>query len=316
MTLQEVCDVSVVIPVRDEEGRIDELWSRLSAALTGTGLLWEAVFVDDGSRDRTLEMLKARAQKDARLKIAVLSRNFGHQPALTAGLRRARGRAVVMMDGDLQDPPEVLPALVRSWQSGAQVVRAVRRRRAEKGLRRLMTAAFYRLMRFSGGFDLGVDSGIFSLMDRKALEVLKSLDERNRYLPGLRAWAGFRQADVPYDRAERAGGDSKQSFLRLLQYAANAVFSFSYIPLRVASFAGALVCALGVGYSVFLVAARLLRFNVVPGFTTTAVAVMVLGGIQLLCLGIIGEYLARIYEETKRRPLFVEDEFIDLSPGR
>lgn len=305
------CDISVVIPIFNEELHLPELRERLTRALDGTALSWEAVFVDDGSADRSLDILRRFSAEDPRLKTAVLSRNFGHQPALTAGLRRARGRAVVMMDGDLQDPPEVVPDLVRAWQAGGQVVRAVRRSRGEGVLRRLFTAVFYRLMGALGGVRLGADSGIFSLLDRKALNALLALEERNRYLPGLRAWTGFRQTEVPYDRPGRDGDASKQSSLRLLQYAANALFSFSYIPLRLASLAGAFVCFLVMGYSVVLVAARLMGVNVVAGFTTTAVAVMMLGGATLLCLGIIGEYLARIYDEVKRRPLFIESEFLN-----
>lgn len=306
-----VSRVSVVVPIYDEEALLLELHSRLGTVLSTLGEDWEVIFVDDGSRDGSPSLLDGFARADPRFKVVHLSRNFGHQQALTAGLHRARGDGVVLMDGDLQDPPEVIAPLVRTWKEGNDVVLAVRRSRPERGARRLGFDTFYRVMRFLSDLDLGVQSGVFCLLDRNLVEHLNALPEHNRYIPGLRGWLGFRQGVVLYDREERRGGKAKQSFPRLVRYGLDAIFSFSYKPLRLASFTGALIWLLAGLYALLLLTARLLEFNVVRGFTTTTVAVLGLGGLQLLCLGILGEYLARIYDEVKRRPLFIEREFVD-----
>lgn len=311
--MPETPDISVVIPIFNEEQGLPVLRERLSRALEGAGLSWEVIFSNDGSRDKSLDILKEAADKDPRFKIVNLSRNFGHQPAVSAGLARARGRAVVMMDGDLQDPPELVADLVASWKQGNEVVLAVRRTRADKGLRRLAFDGFYRFFRFLSDVDMSVSAGIFGLMDRRVVDELGRLDEHNRYLPGLRQWVGFRQGIVFYDRAERFADAPRQTFGRLVRYGLDAIFSFSYKPLRLASLMGALVWFLTGLYAVVLVLARLLEINVVPGFTTSTAAILLLGGLQLLCVGILGEYLGRVYDEVKRRPLFIEREFIDLS---
>ena len=280
----------------------------MCAALDGTP--FELVYVDDGSRDRTGERIQAQQERDPRVVLVVLSRNWGHQAAITAGLSAARGEAVILMDGDLQDPPSVLPDMVAAWRHGAQVVVARRRSRAERGIRRLLFASFYRVLGFLSDYPIPLDAGIFGLLDRQAVDAILRLQESNRYLPGLRAWVGYRTEIVLYDRAERAAGDAKQSFTRLLKYGFDAIFSFSYKPLRMSLVVGTLVAALSLLYGTFLLLLRLTGHGmfgipVVDGYTTTIVAILFLGGVQLFSVGVLGEYIARIYDEVKRRPLFL-----------
>ncbi len=299
--------VTVVIPVFNEEAVLPELLARLGAMFAGrTDIGWRAVFVDDGSRDRTAALVAAAAAKDPRLQLIELSRNFGFQAALAAGLAHAPGDAVVTMDADLQDPPEVIPQMVDAWRGGAEVVRAVRRSRQEAGLRRVGMDLFHFFFRRVSDFPIEQNTGTFGLLDRTALDALNRLPERHRFFPGLRSWVGFRTAEVAYDRQERAAGRPQQTLRRLVRYAFDGVFSFSYLPLRLLAYAGLLIGVSGFFLGLYYVIKRLIDIERAPtGFTTLAALILFLGGVQLIGIGVLGEYLARIYDEVKHRPLYI-----------
>jgi dolichol-phosphate mannosyltransferase len=309
--------LSVVIPIYNEEETLPELLRRTTAALESTGRPWEIVFIDDGSRDRSADLLRAAHAADARVKVITLSRNFGHQPAITAGVHHARGDAVILIDGDLQDPPELIPELVAKWAEGFQVVMAQRRTRAaEGGARGIGFRLFYPLLRRVADLPATPDAGIFGLMDRAVVDQFNKLPERNRFIPGLRQWLGFRQAAVEYDRQHRAAGEPKQTLGRLIKYAMDGMVSFGYRPLRVATWFG-FACA-GVGFliALFFIARRIFfKDPAVTGFTTLLTMMMFIGGIQLITIGILGEYTGRIYEEVKQRPLYVVAERLGLDEG-
>jgi len=300
--------IAVVVPVFNEEPVLPELCARLAAVFAAQpDVAWRAVLVDDGSRDASAALIRAQAARDPRFELVELSRNFGFQSALSAGLTRAAGAdAVVTMDADLQDPPEVIPELVAAWRAGAGVVRATRRSRAERGLRRagfdLFHACFGRLT----DYPIEPHTGTFGLLGAEALAAFNRLPERHRFFPGLRAWIGFPTADVPYDRRERAAGQSQQDFGRLVRYAFDGLLSFSYLPLRLLTYAGVMVSGLGFALGLFFVAKRLLGLETAStGFTTLVTLVTFLGGVQLIGIGILGEYLGRIYDELKQRPLYL-----------
>jgi polyisoprenyl-phosphate glycosyltransferase len=299
--------VSVVVPVFNEEAVLPELLRRLAAVFAGaSGCDWEAVLVDDGSRDGSVALLAAAAARDPRVRLVELTRNFGFQAALAAGLGAARGDAVVTMDADLQDPPELIPDLVARWREGADVVRATRRSRSERGARRLGFEVFHALFGRVSDFPVDPNSGTFGLLSRAAVEALGQLPERHRFFPGLRAWVGFPSAEVAYDRAERAAGQPQQTLRRLARYAFDGVFSFSYLPLRALTYAGLAISGAGFALGAFFIAKRLLGVEVAQtGFTTLVTLVLFLGGIQLIGIGVLGEYLARVYDEVKRRPLYL-----------
>lgn len=315
-------DISVVVPFYNEQQIAPEFHRRLSAVMAelGDAMTWEAVYVDDGSVDGTLEVLKEAQRADERVIVVELSRNWGHQPAVMAGLCTARGRAVILMDGDLQDPPEVIPDLLAAWRDGGQVIIGLRRSRAERGVRRWMFRGFYAVLGFLTDYPIPLNAGIFGLLDRRVVDAIVRMTETNRYLPGLRSYAGFAQRVVSYDRAERAGGTPKQTIGRLLKYGLDAIFSFSYKPLRLATLLGVLVAVLAVVYGIALVVFRLLDTGmfgipVVDGYTSTIVSVLMLGALQLITIGILGEYLGRVYDEVKRRPLFLISEIHASDPS-
>ena len=301
--------IDLVVPIYNEEILIPRLHAEIVRAMEQSGVEWEVIYVNDGSRDRSLELLREVQRDDARIVVVDLSRNWGHQAAVTAGLSIAHGEAVVLMDGDLQDPPDVIPEMVAAWKQGGQVVIAERRSRKERGLRRLLFAAFYKVFGFLSDFPIPLNAGIFGLLDHRVVESINRLSETNRYLPGLRAWAGFRTSVVFYDRAERAGGEPKQTLWKLTKYALDAVFSFSYKPLRLSLAAGGAVSAFAMLYGFALLMCRIFNVGmfgrpVVDGYTSTIVSILFLGGVQLFSVGILGEYIGRIYDEVKRRPLF------------
>ncbi len=301
----------VVIPVFNEQPVLPELLDRLQRTLNSlAGMRWEVVFVDDGSRDRTAEMLAAASAQEPRLRLVRLSRNFGHQPALTAGLAQAGlADAVVTMDADLQDPPELIPELVAAWQGGAEVVLAVRRSRQDAGLRRVGFDVFHRWFQRLSDFKIEANTGTFGLLARPAVAAINALEERHRFFPGLRAWVGFKQAEVVYDRQERAAGTPAQTLRRLVRYALDGIFSFSYFPLRLTTYLGLFIAGCGFAVGTFFVVRRLLGLEVAfTGFTTLVTLILFLGGVQLIGIGVLGEYLGRIYDEAKRRPLYVVRE--------
>jgi dolichol-phosphate mannosyltransferase len=295
--------VSVVVPMLNEAETVGAFYERLQSSLSG--FKWELIAVDDGSTDNTSEVLDSLADRDAAVRVLTLSRNFGHQAALTAGLDHATGDVVITMDADLQDPPEVIADLVEEWRGGADVVHAVRRLRpGEPRWRMSLIRAFYRLFTRFSRIEVVADSGDFRLIDRKALEVLAYMRERNRFLRGMSVWVGFRQASVTYDRDVRHAGKTKYPLYRLLELAFDGLVSFSYTPLRLAAVVGTLfsVAAL-VGIPVVIVLK--IAGSYVPGIASVTIVVLLLGGIQLMTLGLMGEYLGRSYEEVKARPIYV-----------
>jgi len=298
--------VSVVVPIYNEEELVVRFHEAVAGALQCAVDEWEIVYVNDGSTDSSLELLKGIQAVDSHAVIVELSRNWGHMGAISAGLHTARGRAVILMDGDFQDPPEVLPQLIDAWRDGAEIVVGVRRSRQEK--RKLLAKLFplfYRVLGALSDFPIPLNAGIFSLMDRKAVDSINSMGEKNRYLPGLRAWVGYRNAIVYYDRQDRLGGEGKLSFMSRIKYAMDAIASFSYKPLRL-SFG--LFCFASCMSAVFVLL-MLLSKNVVAsvGFGVVS-AVFFVGGLLLLCLGVLGEYLGRVYDEVRSRPLSIIQE--------
>jgi glycosyltransferase involved in cell wall biosynthesis len=297
--------LSVVIPIFNEEETLEVLYARLSKVLDGLGEDYEVIFVNDGSRDRSELLLRDIQKRNPRFKSIHFSRNFGHQTAITCGFDHAKGRAVVAMDGDLQDPPEVLPDLLVRWREGYDVVYAVRQKRKEGLLKRTAYKTFYWVLHKVSYLDIPLDSGDFSLIDRRVIDVLGSMPERNRFVRGLRTWAGFRQVGYEYAREARFAGQSKYSLGKLMKLAFDGLVSYSYVPLRLVSNVGLLVSMTALAYMGYLLVARMFGDMPIQGWTSTVVILLFLGGIQLLSLGVIGEYVGRIFEEVKHRPQYV-----------
>jgi glycosyltransferase involved in cell wall biosynthesis len=307
--------LSIVIAFFNEEKTIEALFQALDGVIAKLDCRVEIVAVNDGSRDRTLDLLLQRLDRQAPLAIVNLARNFGKEAALTAGLTQARGDAVVVIDADLQDPPSLILEFVREWRSGFDVVYGVRASRAsDSWLKRETANAFYRVFNRITEIPIPQGAGDFRLMDRRVVDALLRLPERNRFLKGLFAWVGFRQTGVEYSRDPRAAGKSSWNYWRLWNFALDGITGFSTVPLRIASLAGLFVSFAGFTYAAILVV-RTLIFGVdVPGYASIMVVTMVLGGVQLVCLGTIGEYLGRLYIEAKSRPLYiVADTFRNVS---
>src|SRR3954468_10223281 len=314
--------LSVVVPLRDEEDTVGELFRRVRSALEGVP--FELILVDDASSDRTPELIDSLADSDPRVRVLHLARNFGHQAALTAGVRppaggaggleHARGDAVAMLDGDLQDPPELLPAMLAHWRSGSDVVSAVRTDRAGESRMKLATAHwFYRLFAKLSGPDLTQDAGDFRLLDRRALDALLSLRERNRFLRGMSAWIGYTQTAVPYERDPRYAGETKFTLRKMLRFSLDAITAFSWRPLQLATVLGFLLSLVALLPIPVVIGLRLAG-ETIPGFATVLCVVLLLGGIQLITAGIIGEYVGRIYDEVKGRPLYLVRSSRNLGP--
>jgi polyisoprenyl-phosphate glycosyltransferase len=300
--------LSVVAPLFNEEGNVAELVRRVRAAADGARGIdnYEIVLVDDGSTDRTLELLRAHAKADPRLVIVRLSRNFGHQLAATAGLDISRGDAVVLIDADLQDPPELIPAMVERWLAGFDVVYAVRRKRKGESRFKIWTARlFYRTTQRLTKVAIPVDAGDFRLMSRRVVDALKMIRERHRFIRGLVSWVGFPQTALEYDRDSRFSGDSKYPFSKMFRFAIDGITSFSDVPLRFASYFGFIVSGVSFIVGVYEIALRIFTGFQTPGYTSTIFAIVFLGGVQLIGIGILGEYVGRIYEEIKARPLYL-----------
>jgi polyisoprenyl-phosphate glycosyltransferase len=307
---RELALLSVAAPMHDEEGTAAAFHARVAAALDDVP--FELVIADDGSRDGTAAELARLAEEDDRVKVVTLSRNFGHQAALTAALEHTSGDVVVMLDGDLQDPPEMIPEMVERWRQGADVVYAVRsRREGETAFKRTTASWFYRLFRRMADIDLEPESGDFRLMDRRALNALLAMPERNRFLRGMTVWIGFSQIAVPFVRHERHAGVTKYPLRKMLRFSFDAITSFSSRPLQWATFLGfffSLVAFLAIPLTIIARYANIFE----RGVPTTIIAILLLGGIQLITLGIIGEYVGRIYDEVKHRPLYVVRERINI----
>jgi dolichol-phosphate mannosyltransferase len=295
--------ISVVVPIYNEEELVVRFHEAVASAMEGARTQWEVVYVNDGSTDSSLELLRGLQSLDSHVVVVELSRNWGHMGAISAGLQTARGAAVILMDGDFQDPPEVLPQLVDAWRDGAEVVVAVRKSRQER--RKILAKLFplfYRVMGTLSDYPIPLNAGIFSLMSRKAVDSVNQMGERNRYLPGLRAWVGYRNKVVFYDRHDRLAGDGKLSFVSRIKYAMDAITSFSYKPLRLsfALFCFAACMSALLGLSMFLSSTAIGAAALGVGS-----AVFFVGGLLLLCMGVLGEYLGRVYDEVRSRPLSI-----------
>lgn len=313
--------VSVVVPCFNEQEVLPELFRRLTAAAETWACNWNVICVDDGSCDQTWSLLADQQARDPRWCGLSFARNFGHQTAVSAGIYHADADAVIVLDADLQDPPEELGRFIKKWQEGFEVVYAIREKRKEGVLKRGCYWLFYRLMARVTPFDIPLDSGDFCLMDRKVVNVLRSMPERSRFVRGLRAWSGFRQTGLPYERHARAAGQAKYDFRKLLKLASDGIFSFSTIPLTLVAHLGMWISAISFLGIAWVIATKFFSdffsrhgFPPVQGFTTIVICVLFLGGIQIMSLGIIGEYVGRIYEEVKRRPPWVIQQSAGINP--
>ncbi len=313
--------VSVVIPCFNEQEVLPELFRRLTAAGETWPSDWEAICIDDGSRDQTWPMLVSQQTHDPRWRALSFARNFGHQTAVSAGIYHAEGDAVIVMDADLQDPPEELIRFIQKWREGFEVVYAIREKRKEGPIKRAFYWLFYRLMSRVVSFKIPQDSGDFCIMDRRVVEVIKAMPERNRFVRGLRAWAGFRQTGLAYERQARAAGDAKYNFRTLMKLASDGIFSFSTVPLALVSQAGLWISAISFLGIIWVLFTKIFHefffrhgFPPVQGFTTIVISVLFLGGIQMMSLGIIGEYIGRIYDEVKRRPPWIIQDSVGITP--
>lgn len=306
----EHVEISVVIPVFNEQDVLPQLYERVNKVLAELTDSYEVIFINDGSTDYSLATLKEFSANDKRAKILSFSRNFGHQVAISAGLNFSSGLCVAVMDGDLQDPPELLKTFIKKWKAGYHVVYAVRKKRKEGILKRMAYKIYYRLLRKVSGIGIPLDSGDFCLMDRKVVDLLNSLPERNRFVRGLRSWVGFRQVGVEYDRDARHAGKPKYTFSKLLRLGIDGLISFSYLPLKVAIYLGLTISLLSIGYALYIAICRIVLGTTVEGWTSIVVGISFLSGIQLLVLGFIGEYIGRIFDEVKRRPLYILSESI------
>jgi dolichol-phosphate mannosyltransferase len=301
---------SVVTPNFNEKAALPELVRRVRAVMESVGGSWELVIVDDGSSDGSTDMIRELAAADPHIRPVIFARNFGHQIAVTAGLDYSRGQAVVIMDSDLQDPPETIPALIEQWRAGYEVVFAVRAEREGESWFKLFTASlFYRLIYRITDVDIPLDTGDFRLLDRKVVDVLNQMRERHRFLRGMSVWVGFKQIGVPYKRAARFAGETKYPLKKMVKFASDAITGFSYFPLQVASYMGFLSALVAIIAIPIVIGLRLFGAETpLEGQTTTLIAVLFLGGVQLMSLGILGEYIGRLYDEAKGRPLYIVRE--------
>jgi len=309
--------LDAVVPIYNEADILSELDGRLRAVLSNLDFDWRIIYVDDGSVDGSGVQLAAFARDHSQVSVVHLSRNFGQQLAIAAGLAMADADAVVLLDGDLQDPPEVIPSLVEKWQEGHDVVYAVKRKRKESWLKRKMFSLFYIILRRMSSLDIPADAGNFSLMDRSVVELINSMPERSRYVSGLRAYVGGRQVGVEFERAERFAGDPRQSPRRLIRMAFDAFFAFSELPLKLATFMGFVVSGLAFFVMLTVLYKKLILggAQAIPGWASTMTSILFLGGIQLMSVGGIGEYIGRIYNETKARPAWVVSRYRNLNDG-
>ncbi|MCC6455158.1 MAG: glycosyltransferase family 2 protein [Caldilineaceae bacterium] len=306
---------SIVVPIWNEEAVIPELYRRVVSIMDATNETWEFICVDDGSRDRSLaQLLDLRAQ-DPRLKVLHFSRNFSHQIAITAGTDFAEGDAVIVMDADLQDPPEVVARMIEKWREGYEVVYAVRTSRQGESFFKLWTASlFYRLLHSITDINIPLDAGDFRLMDRRVVLTMRHLREQHRFMRGLSSWVGFRQIPVEYERAERYAGETKYPLRKMIRLATSAITSFSHVPLQLATYVGFTLASISLIAILVTIILRLSGSSFFLGQATTLVSVLFLGGVQLIFLGIIGEYLGRIYDEVKQRPLYIVSKAYGFIP--
>ncbi len=300
---------SIVAPIYNEQENLPELYRRVREVMDSTDEPWELILVDDGSTDSSTALIRALAREDKRIRPVIFARNFGHQVAVTAGLDYSRGEAVVIIDADLQDPPELILEMAEKWKQGYEVVYAVRAEREGESWFKLWTASlFYRIIYRITDVKIPLDTGDFRLMDRKVVGVMNSMRERHRFLRGMSAWVGFKQVGVEYKRAARVAGETKYPFRKMFRLAINAVTSFSYFPLQVATFFGFISAGIAAFAIPFVIYMRVTGSQAFFGQATTLIAVLFLGGVQLICVGILGEYIGRLYDEAKGRPLYIVRE--------
>lgn len=305
-------DFSVVSPFHNEEGNVNEFYRRLKIVMDKLSKNWEFIAVDDGSRDNTLELLDALSKKDKHIRVVVLSRNFGHEAAVTAGLDHSNADVTILMDGDLQDAPEFIPEMVSKINDGYDVVYANHPTRNDGLAKNLLFKCFYLLFGKLSSFNVPLNAGAFSVMRRPALEALKSFGEQSRYVAGLRAWIGFRQTGVLYEKKARFSGKSAQGFRGLFKMGLDAVFSFSYIPLRLATFLGLFVTTGAAIVSLNVIYQKYFTHTAIIGWTGQMLSILIIGGVQLIILGIVGEYLGRIYDEVRKRPYYIIKDKINF----
>lgn len=298
---------SIILPVYNESESLQQLYERISKVMTKLKSSYEMIFINDGSTDRTGGMLVALRKKDSSVKIINFSRNFGHQTAVSAGLKYCTGEMVAILDSDLQDPPEVLPDFFKKLESGYDTVYAIRKNRKETAWKKFAYSTYYRILKSLANVDIPLDSGDFCVMSRRMIDAINSLPERNRFVRGLRSWVGFKQTGLAYDRDARSAGESKYTMSKLFKLASDGIFSFSYVPLQAITwigFFGILLSVIGTlwaGYQKFFTP----NYNAVPGFATTVILIMFIGGLQLFSLGVVGEYMRRMYDEIKARPQYI-----------
>jgi dolichol-phosphate mannosyltransferase len=321
MTSRANKKISIVIPCYNEQDVLPELFRRMTESAKKWELPWEIICVDDGSDDNTWDLLSTQHDKDPRWSVISFSRNFGHQTAVSAGLYHATGDAVVVMDADLQDPPEEIHRFINKWEDGYDIAYAVRQYRKEGFLKKISYWTFYRILSKMIDFKLPLDSGDFCIMDRKVVDILNSMPERNRFVRGLRAWSGYKQTGIVYERQARAAGQAKYNFKKLRSLALDGIISFSSVPLAVAAHFGLWVTALSLLGIIFTICQRIFEdfftsigLGPVPGVTTIVISVLFLGGVQLIFLGVIGQYLGRIYDEVKQRPRWIIKNSLGFSP--
>jgi len=304
---------SFVIPIYNEAKTLPELQRRLAPILTGLNAATEVILVDDGSKDQSVELIRKICQNDPRFKLLQFARNFGHQIAITAGMDAAKGEAIIIMDADLQDPPEVVFKLIEKWKEGYEVVYAVRKsREGETWFKKTTAKIYYRLLKKLSQIDIPVDTGDFRLVDRKALDAFLSMREGHRFVRGMFTWIGFKQIGVEFERAERFAGETNYPFKKMLKFAIDGILSFSYVPPRMVLYLGAWIALIGLISAVYAVIGYF-QGKTVPGWTSLFVLVAFLGGIQLIVLGMLGEYIGRVHEEVKKRPLYIVRERIGFS---
>jgi polyisoprenyl-phosphate glycosyltransferase len=301
--------LSIIAPIFNESGNLPELYRRVNETMERSGETWELILVDDGSTDGSTDMIRELARQDAHVRPVIFARNFGHQIAVTAGLDYSRGRAVVIIDSDLQDPPEVILDMIGKWREGYQVVYAVRTEREGESWFKLATASlFYRLIYRITDVDIPMDTGDFRLLDRRVVNVINQMRERHRFLRGMSVWVGFRQIGVPYRRAARFAGETKYPLKKMVKFASDAITGFSYFPLQMATYLGFFSAGLSILAIPVVIIMRLAGSAAFLGQATTLIAVLFLGGVQLVSLGILGEYIGRLYDEAKGRPLYIVQE--------
>ncbi len=306
---------SIVVPLYNEQEVIGETYKRLKAVMDGLGEPYELIFINDGSRDQTWQLACALAERDQALRLIGFSRNFGHQTAITAGMDFAQGDAIVVIDADLQDPPELIPVMIEQWKEGAQVVYGKRaKRKGESAFKKITAKLFYRTLNALTDVELPVDAGDFRLIDRKVCDSLKKLPERNRYVRGLVSWVGFKQTAVEYVREERFAGETKYPLRKMIKFATDALASFSYKPLKMSTWLGAIVAIASFVFLIFVVIQRIFFAHTVnlSGWASIVAIMLFFNGVVLLMLGIIGEYIGRIYDEAKGRPLYIVGQTVNI----